>query len=340
MNILEITNCPSTLAEGFNSYSPTALKRVFYGRKVNHVLPYNAPEVSEDDAELFMENRKRLSISGVQEKVSLVLDKNKLRLARQEEQGLYILKPIPKDVMKVNQVPANEHLTMQIARQVYNIDTAENALIFFQNGDPAYITKRFDVKEDGSKLGKEDFASLAGQTTETNGRDFKYDYSYEQIADLIKEFVPAFRVEMEKFYALVLFNYVFGNGDAHLKNFSLLETLQGDYKLSPAYDLINTRIHVNDVAMALKDGLFKNSEYTESFNANGFYAYDDFYDFGRRIGLLEARMKKILQSFMTEKKEVHGLISRSYLNDEMKKDYTAVYLDKLKAINYSYTGMV
>src|SRR5690554_6239332 len=168
MNIPEITNCPSTLAEGFDSYSPTALKRVFYGRKVNHVLPYHAPEVSEGDAELFMENRKRLSISGVQEKVSLVLDKNKLRLARQEEQGLYILKPIPRDIMKVNQVPANEHLTMQIARQVYNIDTAENALIFFQNGAPAYITKRFDVKEDGSKLGKEDFASLAGQTTETN----------------------------------------------------------------------------------------------------------------------------------------------------------------------------
>src|SRR5690606_40079276 len=66
---------------------------------------------------------------------------------------IYILKPIPRDLKKVDQVPANEHLTMQIARQVYGINTAENALIFFSNGEPAYITKRFDVKEDGTKLG-------------------------------------------------------------------------------------------------------------------------------------------------------------------------------------------
>lgn len=333
MSVTEITYCPSTLAEGFNTYSPTALKRVFYGRKVNHVIPY-----SGTDSELFMENRKRLAISGVQEKVSLVLDKNKLRLAKEGEQGTYILKPIPRDLKKVNQVPVNEHLTMQIARQVYGINTAENALIFSQNGDPAYITKRFDVKEDGSKLGKEDFASLAGQTAETNGRNFKYDYSYEQMADLIKQFVPAFRVEMEKFYTLVLFNYMFGNGDAHLKNFSLLETPHRDYKLSPAYDLINTRVHMDDAVMALKDGLFKDFEKTDSFKANSSYTYDDFYKFGHRIGLLESRMKKILQNFMVEQQEVHSLIRRSYLNEEMKKEYTAVYLDRLKTINYSNKG--
>lgn len=340
MSLPEITYCPGTLAEGFDTYSPTCLKRVFNGRKVDHVLPYNAPDVSEADAELFIQNRKRLSISGVQEKVSLVLDKNKLRLAKEGEQGTYILKPIPRDLRKVNQVPANEHLTMQIARQVYGIDTAENALIFFKNGDPAYITKRFDVKEDGTKRGKEDFATLAGQTAETNGRDFKYDYSYEEAAALIKKFVPAYPVEMEKYYLLVLFNYMFGNGDAHLKNFSLLETPQGDYILSPAYDLINTRLHVDDSALALKDGLFKDFETTESFEANGFYAYDDFYEFGIRIGLTKSRMEKILQTFMVDQEQVHELIAHSFLNDEMKKAYEATYLDKLKAINYSFAGKI
>lgn len=338
MSLPEITNCPGTLAEEYDTYSPNCLKRMFNNRKVNHVLPYNAPDVSEADAELFRQNRKRLSISGVQEKVSLVMEKNKLRLAKEEEQGTYILKPIPRDVRKVNQVPANEHLTMQIARQVYGIDTAENALIFFENGDPAYITKRFDMQEDGTKLGKEDFATLAGQTAETSGGNFKYDYSYEEAAALIKKFVPAYPVEMEKFFSLILFSYMFGNGDAHLKNFSVLETPQGDYMLSPAYDLMNTQLHVDDTDVALEDGLFKYFETTPSYEANGFYAYDDFYEFGMRIGLIESRLKKILKVFMKNQEKVHELIHHSFLDDETKSDYEATYIDKLKAVNYSFSG--
>ena len=119
-----------------------------------------------------MENRKRISISGVQEKLSLLLDKNVLRLTREGEQGTYLLKPIPRDLKKTDQVPANEHLTMQIAKQVYGLNTAENALVFFKNGTPAYITKRFDVKEGGGKWGKEDFATLAGKTKQNAGANF------------------------------------------------------------------------------------------------------------------------------------------------------------------------
>src|SRR6056297_190752 len=148
MTLPELTYCPGTLAEGFNTYSTACLRRVFQGRKVSHVLPYAPPQSNEEDAEKFIENRKRISISGVQEKLSLVLEKNKLRLTKKGEQGTYLLKPIPRDVKNVSQVPANEHLTMQIARQVYGLQTAENALIFFSNGEPAYITKRFDVRED------------------------------------------------------------------------------------------------------------------------------------------------------------------------------------------------
>ncbi|MCH7398775.1 HipA domain-containing protein [Belliella sp. DSM 107340] len=176
----------------------------------------------------------------------------------------------------VDQVPANEHLTMQIAKQLYGIKTAENALVFFQNGEPAYMTKRFDVLKNGKKLGMEDFASLAGKTKQTNGDEFKYNYSYEGIADLIKQYVPSAPIALENFYRLLLFNFLFSNGDAHLKNFSILETKAGDYQLSPAYDLINTRLHVNDPELALKGGLFKNDYYTESYEANAFYAYDDF----------------------------------------------------------------
>ncbi len=164
------------------------------------------------------------------------------------------------DLQNVDQVPANEHLTMQIAKQVYGINTAENAMIFFQDGTPAYITRRFDVKDHvaglAGKRGTEDFATLAGKTKDNAGPDFKYDYSYEEIGLLIRRYVPAWRVEIEKLFSLVVFNYLFSNGDAHLKNFSLLESSKGDYLLSPAYDLLNTRLHIDDTDFALQKGLF------------------------------------------------------------------------------------
>jgi serine/threonine-protein kinase HipA len=232
MNIDDLKYCPGTLAEGFNTYSPICLRAVFNGKKVHHILPY-AYQKDDAESEQFLENRKRISISGVQEKLSMLLDKNNLRLTSVGEQGTYILKPIPRDLKNVGQVPANEHLTMQIAKQVFNINTAENAMIFFNNGIPAYITKRFDVKDDNTKWGKEDFASLAGKTKDNAGPDFKYKYSYQEVGKLIQELIPAWRVEIEKYFALVLFNYVFSNGDAHLKNFSVLCRLMQYAMLKP-----------------------------------------------------------------------------------------------------------
>jgi serine/threonine-protein kinase HipA len=137
MNINNLSNCPGTLSKGFATYSDSCLRRLFNGRKVSHILQYDHPSVSEESNELFLENRLHISISGVQEKLSLILDKNILRLAKVGEQGTHILKPIPRDLKKVDQVPANEHLTMQIARQIYGINVAENALIFFKSGTPA-----------------------------------------------------------------------------------------------------------------------------------------------------------------------------------------------------------
>jgi serine/threonine-protein kinase HipA len=255
MDLTEIKYCPGTLSEGFNSYSRTALKRLFLNRKVHHILPYNSPATNPETDELFEDNRKRISISGVQEKYSVLLEKNKLRLVNEGEQGGYILKPIPGAGKKPDQMPANEHLTMQIARQVYGIETAENALIFFKDGSPAYITRRFDVKEDGSKLAQDDFASLAGRTPQTHGENFKYLGNYLELFELMQRFLPTYKVEAPKLFKVLVFNYLFSNGDAHFKNFSILETPMGDYRLSPAYDLLNSRIHVDDKDFALDDGL-------------------------------------------------------------------------------------
>lgn len=328
MNLDELKYCPGTLAKGFTTYSPGCLRNLFGGKKVNHVLPYDPPQQNEDVAEQFIENRKRISISGVQEKLSFLLEKNILRLTNEGEQGTYILKPIPRDLKKVDQVPANEHLTMQIAKQVYGIHTAENAMIFFKNGSPAYITKRFDVKNEGGKWGKEDFATLAGKTKNNAGANFKYEYSYEEVGMLIQKYVPAWRVEIEKYFSLVLFNFLFSNGDAHLKNFSLLESSKGDYLLSPAYDLINTKLHVDDSDFALDKGLFADKLKSEKYKKSGHPSKQDFTEFARRIGVAEGRVDKLLNLFLEKKPVMETLVSHSFLSDANKRSYLLMYNTK------------
>ena len=185
MILNEIKYCPGTLAEGHTTYSRACLSRLFKGRKVSHILSYDSPASNSETDEIFNNSRKQMSISGVQEKFSVLLDKNKLRLINEGEQGEYILKPIPSAGNRPECMPANEHVTMQIAKQAFGIEVAENALIFFKNGSPAYITKRFDVKEDGSKLAQEDFASLSGRTPQTHGEHYKYSGNYLELFEIL-----------------------------------------------------------------------------------------------------------------------------------------------------------
>lgn len=329
MKVDDLEYCPGTLAEGFQTYSPGCLRKLFNGKKVNHILQYESPQHNEEVAEQFLENRKHISISGVQEKLSLILDKNVLRLTNKDEQGTYILKPIPRDLKNVSQIPANEHLTMQIAKQVYGIKVAENALIFFKNGLPAYITKRFDVKRTNDKWGKEDFASLAGKTKDNWGPNYKYEYSYEEIGQLIQKYVPAWRVEIEKYFSLVVFNYLFSNGDAHLKNFALLEASAGDYLLSPAYDLINTSLHIDDSDFALDKGLFSDNFKSAEYKKYNHPSKSDFIEFAKRIGVMVSRIEKLLSPFLRKQAFVQTLINRSYIDNPAKREYILMYNTKL-----------
>lgn len=156
--------CPSLLREtgGESGYSPKALKQLFDGENISCELPYKHFD-DNIGIDIFNNNSKRISVSGVQIKYSLVADDGILRLTKEGEQGEFILKPVPNNLRNKEFCPANEHLTMQIAAQVYGIPTAPNGLCFFQDGTPAYFVRRFDLSEKG-KLQKEDFASLAGLT--------------------------------------------------------------------------------------------------------------------------------------------------------------------------------
>src|SRR6185295_14075549 len=161
MSLPEIKYCPSTLQPDFATYSAVAQQALFGSRskKVAHILLFGSFGNSEFTCE-YNDERKRISISGVQEKYSLQLQKNSLLLT--DTGGTHILNPAPMErLARVNDLPANEHVSMQIARQVYGIKTAACGMIFFDNGSPAYFTRRFDYKPDGAgKYQVEDFATL------------------------------------------------------------------------------------------------------------------------------------------------------------------------------------
>lgn len=322
MNLPEIKYCPGTLSEGFNSYSRTALNRVFQGKKVHHILPYDSPTSNPETNQMFEENRVRISISGVQEKYSVLLDKNKLRLIHENEQGTYILKPIPGAGRRPDQMPANEHLTMQMARQIFGIETAENALIFFNDGSPAYITKRFDVKEDGSKLAQDDFASLAKRTSQTHGEHYKYLGNYLDLFELMRKYLTTYKIEAPKLFKLIVFNYLFSNGDAHFKNFSILETPFGDYRLSPAYDLLNSRIHIEDQDFALDDGLLPRHLAVGKIGLQ-------FSKLAQKAEISEKTFQEIMAFMISKSELVKKMVAASFLDDSTKRNYFQSFQGRL-----------
>jgi len=319
---MQINRCPGTLATGFTTYSRTCIKRVFNGSKVNHVLPYASLQSNHNSDDSFEENATRISISGVQEKFSIIQLKNKIRLSKEGEQGTHILKPIPSVSKNADQMPANEHLTMQIAQQVFGIETAENALIFFGNGDPAYITKRFDVLPGGLKLAQEDFASLARKSPQTHGKDYKYLGSYWELFELMRENLPSYKVESIKLFKLLIFNYLFSNGDAHLKNFSIIETPLGDFKLSPAYDLLNSRIHVEDKDFALEEGLIP----ARMGQGNVLKQFQLLAD---RAGIQEKQMDGIFALMVSKSDQVKKLVDASFLKERIQRNYLQSYQMRL-----------
>jgi serine/threonine-protein kinase HipA len=135
----------------------------------------------------------------------------------------------------------------------------------------------------------------------------------------------------------MIVNYLFCNGDAHLKNYSLLESRFGDFTLSPVYDILNTRIHINEPAdIAMKNGLFDGEYTTKNFEVNGFYAYDDFYELGLKAGMDAEYVKTELALAANSIEEVKKLVERSFLSEDMRHDYMFCYNDRRKRLMYSF----
>jgi len=310
-------------------WSRGAVKNLWNGRKVSPVLEFDLPEFHR----FRRDHSDRISISGVQDKISVKLDRGVL--VPTEIDGEYLLKPVPSTpgLEFQGDVPVNEHLTMQLASQVAQIAAPPNGLVFFRDGSPAYVVKRFDRDpKTGRKHPQEDFCQLSGRSRETHGRNFKYDGSCEELGRVLEQFCPSYAIEIEKLFRLIVFNYAVGNGDAHFKNFSLVPTPLGDFVLSPAYDLVNTSLHLpTESPLALE--LFADDFETESFRRNGFYSRADFVELARRFRMKPERATRIVDqvtSLGAAKAEV--LLEASLLSEEAHDRYRRILWDRDRAL--------
>ncbi|MBA3697997.1 MAG: HipA domain-containing protein [Planctomycetes bacterium] len=322
--------CRSTLAAlPADGYTVAALRRLTGSRRrLPTRLRFTRSEVIRYRAEV----ADRMSISGVQDKVSLRLIGGDL--VPTERNGEFILKPIPGTPLPAftDEVPANEHLTMQIAEQVFGITTAANALVTLADGEPAYLTARFDRRA-GQRLDMEDFCALTGQSPANHGRQYKYQGSYEGLATVLHRHCPAYAIEAERLFVRIVANYALGNGDAHLKNFSLFTSPDGDPVLTPAYDLVNTALHLpHETPLALD--LFADDYMTPAFKTLGFHRAGDFQVLAQRMGLVPRRAQSLIERFQDPARwrTVDDLVERSFLSPQAQAAYRTVLADRRRAL--------
>lgn len=322
--------CHCCLKETENDFCRSCSQRLFSKANFSAMLKFTLSSIAQGTNQ----NTRRISISGAQAKYSLRIVSKELEPT--DNNGTYILKPSTNMQFRLfADMPANEHITMQMAKQIFKLNVAESALLQFTTGEYTYLTKRFDIRNDGSKILQEDLAQTAGLSSDANGSNFKYEsLSYEEIAYILKQHVSASPIAIEQFFKVLLFNYLVCNGDAHIKNFSIYSPHQdGVYELTPAYDLINTSLHADDFRTALD--LFKDEENYNGkfFKDNGFYGASDFLEFARRIGIVKKRAQKFILDITAHIPEMDEMLDKSFLSDGAKVLYKERIRDRAKALS-------
>ena len=230
--------CYKDLKEGQKDYHP-ACARKFFGTKGVPSLPYVRSQLGDLARKVV---RAQTTLTGVQAKLSLDIDKGgRNRPDRFTIVGLwgkFILKP-QTDTYRA--LPELEDVTMHMA-EAARIATVPHALIRFRDGELCYITRRVDRRDDGSKVPMEDMCQLTERLTE-----YKYKGSYEQIAKAIRRYSAAPQLDVVNFWEVVVFSWITGNADMHLKNFSLYNPDGAGYTLTPAYDMLSTHLALPEV---------------------------------------------------------------------------------------------
>lgn len=295
-----MNKCPITyeLCEG-QRYSKHGLKLLSKGLKNLHDFPFTPKE----QIERAMELAAKLSIQGVQPKLSVRLLPSKGLFEIVEKGGTFILKP-PHQIYE--ELPQNEDVTMKMASTI-GLNVPLHGMIYNIDGSLSYFIKRFDRLPRGGKLAVEDFSQLLGYS-----RDTKYESSMEKIIGVLDKFCSFPAVEKLKLFRLVIFNFLIGNEDMHLKNYSLI-TLKGKVELSPCYDLLNSTIVLKskeEIALPIRG---------KKSNLN----YSDLVDyFGHeRLALPPLAIKKEMIGFQSNMDQWLDLLERSFLSPKMKTKY-------------------
>lgn len=241
------------------------------------------------------------SISGIQRKISLGLSADRATLKLEIDKGRYILKPTGENFPSL---PENEITTMQLAA-LAGIDIPPCALVPLKDGTPAYLVARFDRLPDGKKLRQEDFCQLGELLPAA-----KYDGSAELCARLVRKFASEPLIEMTKLFRRMVFCWLTGNGDMHLKNFSLLAGVDGLQRLSPAYDMLCTRLVIAGDQLALPVGGKKDNLRRRNW-----------LDYAAYCKLPERAATRVLRELRDVLPECIALVERSPLPDSMKATY-------------------
>ena len=286
-----------------------ACSKQFFASATPPLLTLNKEQLETLAKEIIL---KSIAVTGVQPKLSLQLEKTRNETPRLTLVGLYgdyILKP-PSEQYPC--LPENEDLTMHLA-EIAGIHTAAHSLIRLSSGELAYITRRFDRKN-GQKIAVEDFCQLTETLTE-----HKYRGSVEKIGKLVRQFTTNKGYEQQRLFELILFCYLTGNTDMHLKNYALIENALGQYELSPAYDLLSTVLVLSD-------------EEESALTINGKknrLKRTDFDSLAKSLQINEKTIAAIYQRFTKILPIWQQFIERSFLSAEMKKQYSNLIIAKL-----------
>lgn len=309
MNICPITYTPC----GDDLYSEAGLRLLSPGLKELRELEYTA---EEQRIEAF--NRaSKMSVQGVQPKLSAKLSIKDGKFEVVDTGGKYILKP---QHHLYPEMPQNEDLTMRLAAET-GLDVPIHGLIWSKDHSLTYFIKRFDRKGQSEKVPVEDFAQLAGMSRET-----KYDYSMEKVVTIIDDYCTFPAIEKLTLFKLTVFNFLVGNEDMHLKNFSII-TREGKVALSPCYDLVNTTIEFKkqdeEIALPLQG---KKKHLTRNILVDYFGK--------ERCGLTSKSIDKVLETISSAVPKWKELIDVSFLSGEMKEKYHKLLGTRLAILGF------
>ena len=278
--------------------------RKFFGTNIPPALDYNNSQMRELAKEIVI---KSIAVTGVQAKLSLTLEKipGDPKHSRFTVVGLwggFILKPPSEEFPNL---PENEDVTMHLS-ELFGIPTAEHSLIRLKSGELAYLTKRFDRTKTG-KLAMEDMCQL----TETLTED-KYRGSMEKIGKHILKFSSRPGLDAITFFETTLFCFLTGNADMHLKNFALLTNEENDIVLSPAYDLVNTKVAMpedkDEMALTINGRKRRLKK-------------SDFDTLAQNLNIPQRSLENSYNKIISKIPDAYHWLSISFLPEKMKKEY-------------------